>query len=78
MSYDDNENLRLLYATTGGLPYNPSSYTCIKEFSDSFPQQAAPKFASDPRLAKPAYIPEDPYPRIYTKDYKTTILASPI
>lgn len=75
MTFDDEENLRLLKATTGGLPYNPPTYTCIKEFTDSFPQRTAPEFMSDPQLAAPAYIPEEPYPRIYTKDYKKTLLT---
>lgn len=72
----DNYNLKLLYATTGDLPYNPPSYTCIKEFTDSFPQQEAPAFMSDPHLSKPAFKLEDPYPRIYTESYRKSILST--
>lgn len=75
MSYDDEANLELLRATTGGLPYKPPSYTCIKEFTDSFPQQKAPEFVSEPSIAKPAFILEAPYPKIYNNTYKTTILT---
>ncbi len=76
MTYNDEQNLELLFATTGGLPYRPATYTCITEFTDSFPQKKATAFVLDslPDI-KPAYRPEDPYPRIYTKDYKKTILA---
>ena len=73
-SHDDS-NLKLLYATTGGLPYNPPTYTCIKEFTDSFPQQEALPFMSDPLLATPTFKLEEPYPRIYTKDYRKSILT---
>lgn len=76
MTYDDDANLKLLFSTTGGLPYRPATYTCIKEFSDSFPQQKAPDFMSDPHYAKPAYRPEDPYPRIYNKSYRKSILST--
>lgn len=72
----DDDNLKLLYATTGGLPYRPATYTCITEFTDSFPQRIAQKFTSEPHLPKPAYKPEDPYPRIYTKDYRKSILTT--
>lgn len=72
----DNENLKLLYGLAGEFPYKPATYTCIQEFTDSFLQQEAPAFMSEPRLSHPAYKPEPPYPRIYTKDYKKTILAS--
>lgn len=75
MTFDDEANLDLLRSTTGGLPYRPASYTCIREFTDSFPQRATPEFMSDPVLSKPAYKPEDPYPQIYTKDYKKTLLT---
>jgi hypothetical protein len=75
MTFDDNENLKLLYATTGGLPYRPATYTCITEFTDNFPQKKITEFVSQPHLTKPAYKPEDPYPRIYNKDYKKSILT---
>ena len=75
ISHDDS-NLRLLYATAGGLPYRPATYTCIKEFTDSFPQQEASPFMSEPFLAEPTFKPEEPYPRIYTKDYRKSILTT--
>ena len=75
MTYDDEENLKLLRATTSGLPYKPATYTCITEFSDSFPQKETPSFVSDPGLTKSAFKLEDPYPRIYNKDYKKTLLT---
>jgi hypothetical protein len=73
---DDNANLQLLYATTGGLPYKPATYTCIKEFTDSFPQQEASPFMSDPLLAAPTFKFEDPYPKIYTKSYRKSVLST--
>lgn len=77
VSKHDAYNLELLYQLAGNAAYNPPTYTCIREFTDSFPQRNAPEFQSDLVLSKPAYKPEDPYPRIYNSDYKTTILASP-
>ena len=76
MTYDDDANLELLRSTTGGLPYKPATYTSIKEFTDSFPQQKATEFMSDPHYNKPAYMPEEPYPRIYTNDYRKTLLST--
>jgi hypothetical protein len=77
MTYDDDANLELLRSTTGGLPYRPATYTCITEFTDSFPQKKATAFVLDSLPdAKPAYQPEAPYPRIYTKDYKKTLLST--
>lgn len=74
----DQESLDLLRAQAGGLPYNPPTYTCIREFVDSFPSPAVIKsdFKSEPVLHSPNWIPEPPYPRIYTKHYKKTILSS--
>lgn len=77
MSYDDEANLELLRATTGGLPYKPASYTCIKEFTDSFPKKQATEFSQEYfPAAETAWQPEPPYPRIYTKDYRKTILST--
>lgn len=76
MTYDDDANLELLRSTTGGLPYRPATYTCITEFTDSFPQKKATAFVAPLPDAKPAYQPEAPYPRIYTKDYKKTLLST--
>jgi len=75
MNVSDEENLQHLYATTGGLPYNPPSYTCIKDFTDSFPKTVVPEFAASPNLPEPLWLPEAPYPRIYTKNYKKSILT---
>jgi hypothetical protein len=72
----DNYNLKLLYATTGGLPYNPATYTRITEFTASFPSVSNQPFSAEPHHAKPAYEPEAPYPQIYTRDYKKTLLAT--
>ena len=73
----DASNLRRLYATAGGLPYRPATYTCIREFTPSFPSVNNAAFTAEPPLTKPVFEPEAPYPRIYNADYKTTLLASP-
>jgi len=72
----DESNLQLLYATTGGLPYKPPTYTCITEFTASFPSVSNQPFSAEPHLTKPAFELEDPYPRIYTNDYKKTLLST--
>lgn len=71
-----DEAMDFLLATTAGLPYNPPSYTCIREFTDSFVncKADAPEYTASPILPKPEWIPEAPYPKIYTKNYKKTIL----
>ena len=68
----------LLYALGGGFKYHPPSYTCIQEFTDNFAEHraVAPEYTASPVPAKPEWIPEAPYPRIYTKDYKKTILST--
>ena len=76
MSHNDEQNLELLRATTGGLPYRPPSYTCITEFTNSFPQKKVNEFVAPLPDAKPAYQPEAPYPRIYTKNYRKSVLTS--
>jgi hypothetical protein len=76
MMHDDKHNLELLFATTGGLPYNPPSYTWIKEFTDSFPRPPPVAFAQEELLAKPAWVPEPPYPRIYNKHYRKSVLST--
>jgi hypothetical protein len=72
----DEHNLELLFATTGGLPYRPATYTCITEFTDSFPKKKADAFVAPLPDTEPAYQPEAPYPRIYTKDYRKSILST--
>ena len=72
-----SEVTRLLYETTGGLPYNPPSYTCIREFTDSFKKhnQTKPEYTASPSVVEPEWQPEAPYPKIYTKGYKKTLLS---
>ena len=72
-----DEAMDFLLATTAGLPYNPPSYTCIQEFTDNFARHNAdaPEYTASPILPKPEWIPEAPYPRIYTPDYQKTILT---
>jgi hypothetical protein len=72
----DEHNLELLFATTGGLPYRPATYTCITEFTNSFPKKKADAFVSPLHDTEPAYQPEAPYPRIYTKSYRKSILST--
>jgi len=74
----DQENLNLLRDLAGGQAYNPPTYTSIQEFTPSLPKLAdiSSAFAAAPPLPQPQYVPEAPYPRIYTKHYKKTILAS--
>jgi len=77
MSDHDEENLQLLRATTSGLPYNPATYTCITEFTDSFPQKTAPAFVQHYfPAAETAWQPEAPYPKIYTKHYRKSVLST--
>lgn len=78
MTYNDEENLKLLRATTRGLPYNPATYTCIKEFSDSFLKPATAPFVPDLCISQAAWVLEPPYPRIYTKNYKKSLLTTAI
>lgn len=73
----DNENLKLLYGLAGKFPYKPATYTCITEFTDNFPKKKATKFVQEYfPAAQSAWQPESPYPRIYTKNYKRTILTT--
>lgn len=76
MINSDDEILNLLYGLAGGFSYNPPSYTCIREFTDNFPKAEPPVFTAEPPLAKSAWVPEAPYPRIYTKNYRKTILST--
>jgi hypothetical protein len=72
----DTESLILLYELAGGLPHKAPSYTCIQEFANNFPKAEPLPFSAEPPLAKTAWVPEAPYPRIYTKDYRKTILST--
>lgn len=77
MSHKDEANLKILLATTGGLPYKPPTYTCIKEFTDNFPKKKATEFVQEQFLpAQATWIPEAPYPQIYTEHYKKTLLST--
>ena len=66
----DQETLELFYNLNQGRPYNPPSYTCIKEFTNSFPKHIVPELESEKPAPKFEWQPEPPYPRIYTNDYK--------
>lgn len=58
--------------------YCAPSYTTIREFTPSFGklEDITTKFAAATPLAKFKWIPEPPYPKIYNKSYKKTILSS--
>jgi hypothetical protein len=75
MSHNDKQNLVLLRAVTKGLPYRPATYSCIRKFVDSFPKPKPSAFEPELRATQSAWQPEEPYPRIYTKDYRKTILS---
>jgi hypothetical protein len=77
MSYNDEANLELLRATAGGLPYRPATYTCIKDFTDNFPKKKATEFVQEYfPAAESAWHPEAPFPKIYTKSYRKSILLT--
>ena len=72
----DNANLALLRGTAGALTYNPPSYTCIREFVNSFPVPTPVEFAPEDLLASPAWVPAPPYPKTYTESYRKSILST--
>ena len=74
--HDDKHNLELLFDTANRFPYDPPSYTCIKEFTNSFPAPAPVDFAPDDLLASPVWVPEPPYLKIYTDSYRKSILTT--
>ena len=74
--HDDKHNLELLIATANRFPYDPPSYTCIKEFTNSFPAPVPVDFAPDDLLASPVWVPEPPYLKIYTDSYRKSILTT--
>jgi hypothetical protein len=77
MTYNDAHSLELLRATAGGLPYKPATYTCITEFTDNFPKKKTVEFSQEYfPAAESAWQPESPYPRIYTKHYRKSILLT--
>ena len=61
----DQEVLRLFYNLNTGRPYNPPSYSCVREFSHSFPQKPKSDFVPDPEPT-----------RTYTDNYRKTILST--
>jgi hypothetical protein len=76
MSYNDTQGLKFLQDTTGGMPYNPPLYTCIKEFTNNFPVKEKSAFVALPSATKSAWQPTAPYPRIYSRDYRKTVLST--
>jgi hypothetical protein len=72
----DNANVALLRSTAGALTYNPPSYTCIREFVNSFPVPPPVEFDPGNTLANPVWVPEPPYPRIYTENYRKSVLST--
>ena len=77
MSHNDEANLQLLRATTGGLPYRPTSYTCVTAFVDSFPKNKSTEFEQKHfPAAESAWQAESPFPQIYNKHYRKTILLT--
>ena len=77
MKNDLAEVTKLLYDLAGGYTYNPPSHTCIQEFADSFEKskQVKPEYTASPVAAQPEWQSQQPYPRIYTKHYRKTILS---
>ena len=77
MKDTDSQVLALMYELAGGLPYRPATYTCITEFTDNFPKKKATEFVQEYfPAAESAWQPEPPYPRIYTKSYRKSILST--
>ena len=60
----DQEVLKLFQQLATG-PYNPASYTSVREFVDSFPKKEQSKFVPDPETSKS-----------YTSSYRKTILST--
>lgn len=77
VSAHDDHNLKLLYELAGSAPYKPATYTCITEFTDNFPKKKLAEFSQEYfPAAESAWQPEPPYPRIYTRHYRKTILST--
>jgi len=70
------EILDLLYGLAGAQPYNPPSYTCIREFTDNFPKPAPAAFIQELRVTQSAWQPEAPFPKLYTESYRKSILLT--
>jgi hypothetical protein len=78
MKNHSNEILNLMYSLANDQPYCPPSYTTIREFTPSFVklEEIRAKFVAEPPMAKYEWVPEESYPKMYTKGYKKTILPS--
>ena len=72
----NNANVALFRDATRALTYNPPSYTCIREFVNSFPVPTLVEFDPEKPLANPVWVPEPPYPRIYTESYRKSVLPT--
>ena len=72
----DLESLRLLYELVRDYTYNPPSYTCIQEFSNNFTEPANLEFTASPGMPEAHWQLEAPFPKIYTKHYKKSILTT--
>ena len=64
-SQRDQEVLELFMQLNTGRPYNPPSFSCVKEFVDSFPKNTKSEFVPDPEP-----------PKTYTKAYRKTVLST--
>jgi len=54
----DDFNLVLLRKTGGGLPYHPATYTCVTEFTPTYPS-----------VNNGVFKPEPPYPVVKNDSY---------
>jgi hypothetical protein len=76
VSAHDDYNLKLLYELSSRTLYKPPSYTCITEFTNSFPKKKVDEFVTTGPDIKLVFRPDAPYPRIYTKNYRKSVLTS--
>ena len=64
-SQRDAEVLKLFMQLNNGKSYNPPSYSCVREFTPSFPQKPKLEFVPDPEPQK-----------TYIETYRKTILST--
>ena len=76
MKITETDILNLLYSVALPGTYKPPTYTCIKEFTDSFLQKNITEFVAPVPDAEYPYIPDPDFPRIYNKHYKKTLLST--
>lgn len=77
MSHNNEDNLELLRSARDKLLFKPAAYSCITEFTDSFPKKKASTFVQQIFLVtQSAWQPEEPYSQIYTEHYKKSILST--